>query len=70
MPPSIDIQLFRVEIEQLFAEGYTLKDWGLTRQGAIETTLDTISNLFHTTTDNDEAISHTIVTQGTIVSAR
>ena len=93
MPPSIDLQPFRDEIEQLFAEGYThkqlahwladrglvvaprtikrrLKDWGLTRQGATENALDTISNLFHTTTDNDEAIARTLTTQGTIVSAR
>ena len=81
MPPSIDLQRFRDELEQLYlTEGYTpsavsplarrprtgpppqgtlkrrLKDWGLTRRKAAgtSTNLETISDLFHTTTADDD----------------
>jgi Clr5 domain len=96
MPPSIDLQRFRDELEQLYlTEGYThqqlahwladrglvvaprtlkrrLKNWGLTRRKAAgtPTALETISDLFHTTTADDDTIAHTLAVQGTAISTR
>jgi hypothetical protein len=96
MPPSIDLQLFRDELQDLYLiNGYThqqlihwladqglvvaprtlkkrFKDWGITRRQAALTAaaLETISHLFHTTTDDDDAIARTFTAQGTSVSAR
>ena len=95
MTPSIDLQPFRDELEQLYlADGYTheqlvqwlagqglvvasrtlkkrFKDWGITRRQAALTpaALETISHLFHTTTDDDNAIARALTAQGIAVSA-
>ena len=47
------------------------KDWGITRRATITPgALETISHLFHTITDDDDAITRTLTAQGTAVSTR
>jgi hypothetical protein len=49
-----------------------LKDWGLTRRKAAgtPTNLETISDLFQTTTADDDTIAHALAVEGTAVSTR
>jgi hypothetical protein len=49
-----------------------LKEWGLVRNevACTPTALDSIKNLFHTTTDDDATIAHVLNDQGIQVSER
>jgi len=49
-----------------------LKDWGLIRRRVAETptAINTISDLFHTTTADDNTITHTLAAHGMAISTR
>jgi hypothetical protein len=51
---------------------HRLKEWGLFHRevALIPTTLESISSLFHTTTDNDDDIAATLTAQGMPISGR